>query len=165
MDAYFARSMALAKHLDTVSDPNVDMDLVRNFTFSEFHLTECDRIKVSQSPLSAIEYNTVNPKEDLIDRVTDSMTVLPWYEVYGMKLDDVLDLPFDKWWRMSDRLSEYAAKRGAPVGAQQLDQLKELGEKLDLMTDHLALLIKIATPSKRQNDRGKYKRRNQPGRR
>lgn len=113
-------------------------------------MAECDLITPKGGPLASIAYDTKTKPVDLVDRIAQSMYVLPWKEVYGLDVNAVMDLPFDRWWEMSDRLSEYVTKRGPPPDTRVRELLEAQNDKIDLLIDHIAVLIKLQTPQKRK---------------
>ena len=159
-DEFHRRKQALLDSLAESTDDSVDMYLVRDFAEFLFNSEACGLVKPVNALLGAIAYSPVNEHPSLASRISTSMENLPWFDVYGLSYTDVLALPFDRWWEMSDRLKAYAEKNGASANEQQVTVLRELGEKLDLIVDTLSLLVKISLPPKKT---GKNRGRRQKG--
>lgn len=147
---YYAKKAQLLASIEQTTSDHVDKDLVRDFALTRFNMVECEMITPKGGPLASIAYDTKTAPVDLAERIAQSMYSLPWKEVYGLDVNAVLDLPFDRWWEMSDRLSDYVTKRGAPLDVRVRELLEIQNDKIDLLIDHIAILIKMQTAPKRK---------------
>ncbi len=93
--------------------------MIENFHISELNL-EDEKIV---SGLSAIAYNLKKPHADYAKEISVAMCDYPWFEVYGLDYNQVMQLPFDEYKILLKNLIARPKDQAIPMMTRSVTEL------------------------------------------